>query len=49
MGGGGGGRLTSTYRVLIHPDYKARSLTNDIAVLVLEEPVDYTETVAQVF
>ena len=40
--------MTLISRVLIHPDYSARSLTNDMAVLVLEEPLEYTDTVAQV-
>ena len=40
--------MTLISRGLIHPDYSARSLTNDMAVLVLEEPLEYTDTVAQV-
>merc|ERR1712037_147546 len=34
-------------RIFIHPEYSATALTNDIAVLVLEKPVNFTETVSQ--
>jgi len=34
-------------RIFIHPEYSATALTNDIAVLVLQESVNFTETVSQ--
>jgi secreted trypsin-like serine protease len=34
-------------RIFIHPEYSATALTNDIAVLLLEKPLNFTETVSQ--
>ena len=36
------------FRIFIHPEYSSTALTNDIAVLVLEEPISITEMVSPV-
>ena len=41
-------KLFNCCRIFIHPEYSATALTNDIAVLVLEKPINFTETVSQV-
>jgi len=34
--------------IILHPDYNPRSLTNDLAVLVVDQPFEYTDTVGRV-
>jgi len=45
---GEGVQVRTVSRVLTHPDYSPTSLTNDLAVLLVEEPFVYTNTVSQV-
>jgi len=45
---GEGAQVRTVSRVLVHPDYSPTALTNDLAVLLVEEPFVYTDTVSQV-
>jgi len=41
-------QIRKVTNIILHPDYNLRSLTNDLAVLVVDQPFEYTETVGRV-